>query len=209
LPDATPRRLSPNSRHSAPASSFVPSLPESPSPAGELCSIARLSREEGVSPPTIATNRLFIPFLPPKFLIPRKPAYNIGMQAGTFIRSASTLLLAICLLIAPLCSARCAVDSCLPPTAPAQPAGCHHHGASPQSESIAALSLSCQTSDSLLTTLPANTIRFLQPIARHISSAVFSPVSVPILASVSLHSGQFAPSPGQQPSPRLVTPLRL
>ena len=181
LPAVTPRPFSPNSRPSAPVSSFVPNLPK-----WHSC------------------------FFLPKFLIPQKSAYNVCMRAGTFLRSASTLLLVICLLIAPLCSARCAVNSCLPPTAPAQAAGCHHHSTSPQSESVAAFSLSCQTSDSLLTTLPTNTIRSLQPTARHITASTsFFPVVVTMVAFVSFYPGQFDSSPGRQSLPWSVTPLRL
>ena len=117
--------------------------------------------------------------------------YNNHMRSSAIVVFArgSAFLLTLCLLIAPLCSSRCALASCLPSGMPQQPQGsCHHHA--PKARSTDSFSSilpgSCQTADSLLLALPAQQFRLL-PSLNHGSRALFAvldsayaPVSISI-----------------------------
>jgi len=127
----------------------------------------------------------------------------------------SAFLLALCLLIAPLCSSRCALASCLPTGMPQQPQGsCHHHAPKARStDSFSSiLPVSCQTTDALLLTLPVQQFRLL-PSANHGSHALFAVLDsayAPVSISVDpprIH--QPDASPGDSLSASRIRSLRI
>jgi|GEM_PF-6014800 hypothetical protein len=143
-----------------------------------------------------------------------KLAYNESMRTSVllYLSRAAVSLVALCLAIAPICSARCSLSSCLPVTSPAQSSnGCHHHGAAHNSNSLSSLAATiCQISDSLLATLPGDSTRLLQNSAAQALAAATHALSTNSSASSSI-SDLFNrdTSPGILPPSSPSTPLRL
>jgi hypothetical protein len=147
-------------------------------------------------------------------LVPES-AYNTIMRISAliYLSRAIASLLALCLLITPLCSARCALAACLPASAPTHSAGgCHHSSAkSHAATSLAAVApASCQSADSLFDALP--TRQTLSPKTR--TSPVvqlFFAASSTSDDGISNHSSEFARlAPDSSPDPHSsLNPLRL
>jgi hypothetical protein len=144
--------------------------------------------------------------------------YNVSMRLSVrqFLSRGTASLLMLCLLIAPLCAARCNLTSCLPSSVPQQaPGGCHHAVAkSHGTANLAALpTISCQTADALLAALPAQQIRALQSSSNHgahtLFAALFSPITRTSDHAITLCVSLQSSSPGDFPFPSSVTPLRI
>ena len=134
------------------------------------------------------------------------------IRASLYLSRTVGFLLALCLAIAPICSARCSLSSCLPATTPDQSTeGCHQHAAPQPTDAFdATASNSCQTADSLLTALPANSLRLLRNGAMEIQAvAIETPPVVPSLFSTNVDSQHRGASPGRSILSSTLSPLRL
>src|SRR5258705_1527808 len=99
--------------------------------------------------------------------------YNkvMGTSKHRLLSRVGSLLVVLCLLVAPLCATRCTLSSCANPSTHEQSAtGCHHpsrysHGSSVLAGAVAP---TCHPADSLLTTLPAQQFRLLSAGLDHV-----------------------------------------
>ena len=155
------------------------------------------------------------PSVPPRWIFFSQCAYNQSMHISAIacLSRAATSLLALCLLVNPLCSARCALATCLPASKSVHPAGsCHHSSTnSHAATSIAAASLaSCQSTDSLsdalpvkqplsLKSLPSPTLQFLFVPRSRWTAAISNPSSAIVQRVPDSSPGPLSP----------LTPLRL
>src|SRR5258707_6520321 len=83
-----------------------------------------------------------------------------------------SLLVVLCLLVAPLCATRCSLSSCANPSSREQSTtGCHHPSKYSHGSSVlaGALAPTCPPADSLLTTLPAQQFRLLSAGLDHVT----------------------------------------
>ncbi len=166
---------------------------------------------------------LFVPSaldVPPASLnsLPAQTGYNILMRSCAFTTLAriTALAVALCLLIAPLCSARCSLSSCLPTTAPEQASsGCHHHAVIPHDASTIAgdRASSCQTADSLFDAIPSQFSRLLTPVDTSTTPSQFvflaAQSSTSMVATDSLALAERDSSPGISRSAFSNSSLRL
>jgi hypothetical protein len=126
------------------------------------------------------------PFLP-------EYGYNVAMRTRKqrLLSRASSPLVVLCLLTAPLCATRCTLSCCVQANTHQQSApGCHHQSAHPHGSCTlaAASALSCLPTDLFLTALPMQQTRLLPTSSDHNSRLLsvipnprsFSGVSVPI-----------------------------
>jgi hypothetical protein len=154
---------------------------------------------------------LTVPSLSPDSLRPRTE-YNIPMRscAIRFLSRISAAGLTLCLLIAPLCAARCSLSNCLPAAAASSSSrACHHHiSKSHNSAGLAsAPANSCQITDSLFTALPAPCVRLLAQL--DIFAVQTASITTTILTAVLPQSPILDSSPGLDPAEFSNSPLRL
>jgi len=126
----------------------------------------------------------------------------------------AALLLALCLLLTPLCAARCNLASCLPGV-PQSTDGCHQQsrktGGAASFSSV--LATSCPTAESLFLTLPGQQLRLLHSRSNRyslIASAALD--SLPAKTSANIDPLQILTrdsSPGDSLPTPAITPLRL
>jgi hypothetical protein len=134
-------------------------------------------------------------------------------RAIRFLSRASALALAFCLLIAPLCAARCSLSTCFPASAPSESGACHHHTSkSHHSPSLASIpAASCQIADSLFTGAPTPQFRLVPSPANSQSLAASSATSLNFTAATHIAA---TPLPSNLNSPPKhfslsASPLRL
>jgi hypothetical protein len=92
------------------------------------------------------------------------------MRSGVllFFSRSAAILLASCLLVAPLCASRCNLASCLLGVPQQSGHGCHHEFAQAGGNAISFLSIlstSCQNTDSLFIAPPVQQLRLWPSVA--------------------------------------------
>jgi hypothetical protein len=148
--------------------------------------------------------------------LPLQSEYNTLMRSRAirlFYRI-SAAGLTLCLLIAPLCAARCSLSTCLPTSAPSESSSaCHHHTSkSHHSPSLASIpATSCQIADSLFTAAPTSQFRLIPPPANSHSLAASS-ANIPTFTANSHIAAPPLPSNLNSPPKNFslsASPLRL
>jgi hypothetical protein len=132
-----------------------------------------------------------------------------------FVRLGS-LVLVLCLLAVPLCTARCSLSFCFQVNSRQQSApGCHHQSAHSHGSCkvAAAPALSCVPTDSFLTALPTQQFRLIPASSTHNSPLLFAIGNSPSLSGASvpfaLRIADRGSSPGDSVSFLSTSPLRV
>lgn len=138
-------------------------------------------------------------------------------SALNLVSRGTASLLLLCLLVAPLCAARCSMVSCSPSgTGDPSSSGCHPGFAQSSGNAISffsILSTSCRNADALFVALPGHQFRLLHTLANHplpISLAARSPLSAK--TAIGLNASRIVPrdsSPGDPLFTSSIPPLRL